>query len=400
MQNKNIKLAIVLVTSLFFLWGLSYGLVDVMNKNFQTHLNVTKAESGFIQAAYFGAYFVFALPAGMIAKRYSYKVGIIVGLFLYALGALLIVPAASMQNFSFFLFAFFVLACGLSALETNANPYITTLGDEKNSSFRINVAQSFNGVGQFLGPIIAGQLLLSFAASNDIAHNMSNISKIYVSIAIIVLVIMVIFVVVKMPDSVKTQEQIQAASVDDKKLFEHKNFTLGVVAQFLYIAAQVSAGAFFINYALDHWSGLTAEHAAYFFSIALIAFMLGRIGTTPLMKIFKGHTILGVYSLINTVLIFLVFAGIEKVSVIVLIAVFFFMSISFPTIFALALRGMSDNHVKTASSVLVMSIVGGAIMPYIMGKVADISNIQTAYLLLAPCFLFVAWYAFTTEKRA
>ncbi|PAF47883.1 L-fucose:H+ symporter permease [Helicobacter sp. 13S00401-1] len=406
-NNKNVKLAIVLVTALFFLWGFSYGLVDVMNKNFQTHLHITKAESGFIQMAYFGAYFVFALPAGWIARRFSYKIGIVVGLFLYALGSFLIIPAAHLASFPFFLFAFFVLACGLGSLETNANPYITKLGDDKNSSFRINAAQSFNGVGQFLGPIIAGTLLLSFAASKDIHKNMNNISWIYVVIAIVVLIIMFIFIAVKMPDTVESEADKKAeleAKKDglERKLMSHTNFPLGVLAQFLYVAAQVGAGAFFINYSLAHYHGLSPEHAAYFFSVALIAFMAGRIVTTPLMKVVSGDILLGIYSIINVILTILVVAGIEKVSVYLLIAVFFFMSISYPTIFSIALKGMTGNKVKTASSVIVMSIVGGAILPYFMGKIADVVNIQWAYVLLIPCFIYVAWFAFSAsffEKR-
>ncbi len=166
-QSKNIKIAIVLVTSLFFLWGVSYGLIDVMNKNFQNHLHITQHESGFLQLAYFGAYFIIALPAGYIASKFSYKIGIIFGLALYALGALLIIPATNLASFPLFLFAFFVLACGIGSLETSANPYMVKLGDEKNASFRINAAQSFNGLGQFVGPLIGGALFLSITKQEE-----------------------------------------------------------------------------------------------------------------------------------------------------------------------------------------------------------------------------------------
>lgn len=160
-DSKNIKIAIILVTSLFFLWGVSYGLIDVMNKNFQNHLHITQHESGFLQLAYFGAYFIIALPAGYIANKYSYKVGIMFGLALYAIGSLMIIPATNLTSFYLFLFAFFILACGIGSLEASVNPYMVKLGDEKNASFRINAAQSFNGFGQFLGPIIGGALFLS-----------------------------------------------------------------------------------------------------------------------------------------------------------------------------------------------------------------------------------------------
>ncbi|PAF42282.1 L-fucose:H+ symporter permease [Helicobacter sp. 11S03491-1] len=388
---KNFKIAFILVTSLFFLWGLSYGLLDVMNKNFQTHLGITKANSGLLQTAYFGAYFVMALPAGWIANRFSYKVGIIVGLLLYAIGALLIIPASNGADFDLFLFAFFVLACGLGSLETNANPYITKLGQEKDAAFRINVAQSFNGVGQFVGPILGGHLFLSLA-NGHLEKNMSNVQGVYVGIAFIVLLIMLVFILVKMPQANLKDEEDVHEHICLKKIFSYPHFNFGLLAQFLYVAAQVGAGAFFINYATEHWTELSDEKAAYYLSAALVAFMLGRVFTTPLMKIFSPQKLLAIYSGINVILGAILFMGIPVVSVYVLIGVFFFMSISFPTIFALATKDLHTRHVKFGSSLLVMSIVGGAIMPYLMGKVSDNFGTSYGYLLLVPCFAYVAWY--------
>lgn len=209
-NSKNIKIAIILVTSLFFLWGVSYGLIDVMNKNFQNHLHITQHESGFLQLAYFGAYFIIALPAGYIANKYSYKIAIIFGLILYAIGCLLIIPATNLANFYLFLFAFFILACGIGSLETSANPYMVKLGDEKNASFRINAAQSFNGLGQFLGPIIGGALFLSITKQADGASkeqieaallaNMGNVQLVYVGIAAIVILVLIAFALNKIPE--------------------------------------------------------------------------------------------------------------------------------------------------------------------------------------------------------
>lgn len=394
--SRNIKIAFWLVTSLFFLWGFSYGLLDVMNKNFQNHLGITKAVSGLLQAAYFGGYFVIAIPASMVATKFGYKGGIIMGLALYALGALLIIPASNEQSFNLFLLAFFIIACGLGSLETNANPYITKLGSDEDAAFRINMAQSFNGVGQFLGPIVGGVLFLSLSHGN-IDQNMANVQMVYVGIAVVVLAVLALFVFTRMPEGAEVSEAAGDVVEEDTdssygKLFFFRHFRLGVIAQFLYIAAQVGAGAFFINYSVEHWHGLADHEAAYFFSIALVAFLLGRIVTTPIMKKVKSNVILATYSLINAgIMVVLQFVH-DLPAVIVLWLSFFFMSISFPTIFALSVVKIPNSLVKKAASLLIMSIVGGAFMPFFMGYVADHWGTGASFLLLLPCFLYVAWY--------
>lgn len=396
-SERSIKIAFWLVTILFFLWGISYGLIDVMNKNFQNQLGITKATSGLLQAAYFGGYFVIATPASLVARKYGFKGGIIMGLILYAAGALLIVPASNAHSFNMFLGAFFVLACGLGSLETNANPYITKLGRDEDAAFRINVAQVFNGVGQFLGPIIGGTLFLSITHGGDVADNMRNVQMVYVGIAAVIGVMLLLFVVNKLPEGsdVSGGEDVSEGNGTYGQLFSYRHFRLGALTQFLYIAAQVGAGAFFINYSVEHWHGLEDSQAAYFFGIALVAFMIGRVVTTPLMKKFSAGRILGVYSLINVCLMVMLNVLSGSASVFTLIACFFFMSISFPTIFALAVVHIPENLVKTASSILIMSIVGGAIMPFFMGLVADHFGTARSFLLLLPCFLFVAWYGFS-----
>lgn len=394
--SRNIKIAFWLVTSLFFLWGFSYGLLDVMNKNFQNHLGITKAVSGLLQAAYFGGYFVIAIPASMVATKFGYKGGIIMGLALYALGALLIIPASNEQSFNLFLLAFFIIACGLGSLETNANPYITKLGSDEDAAFRINMAQSFNGVGQFLGPIVGGVLFLSLSHGN-IDQNMANVQMVYVGIAVVVLAVLALFVFTRMPEGAEVSEAAGDVVEEDTdssygKLFSFRHFRLGVIAQFLYIAAQVGAGAFFINYSVEHWHGLADHEAAYFFSIALVAFLLGRIVTTPIMKKVKSNVILATYSLINAgIMVVLQFVH-DLPAVIVLWLSFFFMSISFPTIFALSVVKIPNSLVKKAASLLIMSIVGGAFMPFFMGYVANHWGTGASFLLLLPCFLYVAWY--------
>lgn len=392
-SNKNIKIAFCLVTALFFLWGLSYGLLDVMNKNFQNQLGVTKAVSGLLQFAYFGGYFIIATPASIVATKHGFKGGIIMGLFLYAVGALLIIPASNAHSFHLFLLAFFIIACGLGSLETNANPYITKLGSDENAAFRLNVAQIFNGIGQFIGPILGGTLFLSITKGEDIAQNMQNVQMVYVGIAAVILCMLILFVLVKMPEgSEVSNENKEEIAFSYSALFKIRHFRLGVLAQFLYIAAQVGAGAFFINYCVEHWVGLADHKAAYFFSIALVAFLVGRVVLTPLMKKIRSGHILTAVSLANCVVMVILQFVHDLPSVLFLILAFFFMSISFPTIFALSLDHLPQSFVKRASSLLIMSIVGGAFMPFFMGHLADATSTGTSFLLLIPCFLYVAWY--------
>ncbi|CAM3782575.1 L-fucose:H+ symporter permease [Rouxiella silvae] len=386
--KTNFRVAFTLVTTLFFLWGLSYGLLDVLNKHFQEVLHVNKAQSGLLQAAYFGAYFIIALPAGFFMDRYGYKAGILVGLCLYALGALLFVPAAAASSFAMFLFALFVIALGLGCLETAANPYATVLGDPSGAERRLNLSQSFNGLGQFIGPIIGGSLFFS-AQQGAAQDGLASVKITYVAIAALVLLIALLFGRTRLPD-IREQESAQS-QVLEKGLWQHKHFTGGVIAQFFYVAAQVGVGAFFINYTTEHWHTLSNQNASYLLSIGLISFMVGRFFSTWLMSYVKPAKLLIIYSAINIVLCGIVVAGIDNVSVIALVAVFFFMSIMFPTIFAMGVKNMG-SQTKRASSLMIMAIVGGAIMPYLMGAIADHYSTALSYSLPLICFAVVLVY--------
>ncbi|UZJ62316.1 sugar MFS transporter [Pseudomonas sp. KU26590] len=382
----SVRVALMLVTSLFFLWGLSYGLLDVLNKHFQETLHVSKAQSGLLQAAYFGAYFIIALPAGLLMDRFGYKAGILLGLCLYAAGALLFMPAANAASFPFFLFALFVIALGLGCLETAANPYATVLGDPKGAERRLNLAQSFNGLGQFVGPLLGGALF--FGGSNAGSDN-SSLQTTYVVIAVIVLLVAALFARTPMPDLREQESSIQRQ--DSKTLWQHREFVGGVVTQFFYVAAQVGVGAFFINYVTEHWASMTSQSAAYLLSVAMICFMCGRFFSTWLMGRISAQRLLMVYAWINVALCAVVVSGVESVSVVALVAVFFFMSIMFPTIFAMGVKNLGP-HTKRGSSFLIMAIVGGALMPYFMGLVADHFSTALAYLLPLGCFVVVAFY--------
>jgi len=394
--TSSFRLAFILVTTLFFLWGLSYGLLDVLNKHFQDVLHVNKAQSGLLQAAYFGAYFIVALPAGFFMDRFGYKAGILVGLCLYALGALLFVPAASAGSFALFLFALFVIALGLGCLETAANPFATVLGDPAGAERRLNLSQSFNGLGQFIGPVIGGSLFFS-ATQSTAADGLSSVKTTYVAIAVLVLLIAFLFSRTRLPDI--REQSTDAERGIEKGLWQHGHFTGGVIAQFFYVAAQVGVGAFFINYTTEHWHTLSNQNASYLLSVGMISFMVGRFFSTWLMGFMRPATLLVAYALINIVLCGVVVAGIDNVSVIALVAIFFFMSIMFPTIFAMGVKNMG-KQTKRASSVMIMAIVGGAIMPYLMGAIADHYNTAISYALPMICFVVVLFYAMKQRVTA
>ncbi|WP_433853150.1 sugar MFS transporter [Stenotrophomonas nitritireducens] len=393
---RRYRLAFVLVTSLFFLWGFSYGLLDVLNKHFQEALDITRARSALLQAAYFGAYFLMALPAARLMERHGYKTGILLGLGLFAAGALLFIPATAAGVFEYFLFALFVIACGLACLETAANPYATVLGPAESSERRLNLAQSFNGLGTFIAPFIGGKLF--FGASTWGISGSHGVQLIYVATAIVVIAIAVLVWRTRMPEAAG-EADAAAASASHVPLLAQRHFVLAVVAQFFYVAAQVGVGAFFINYAVDHVAGLSSERAAYLLAVALGCFLAGRFLTTALMGAVAPARLLTVYAVISIVLCGVVVAGLGKLSVAALIALFFFMSMMFPTIFALGVKGLGAQT-KRGASFIIMAIVGGAIVPWFMGRIADARGIESAFWVPALCFAVVAGYGLYARPRA
>lgn len=390
------RIAFILVTSLFFMWGLSHGLLDVLNKHFQDTLHVNKAQSGFIQAAYFGAYFIVALPVGVFMDRYGYKSGILVGLALFALGALLFIPATNMGTFAAFLGALFILACGLGCLETAANLYASVLGRPEMAERRLNFAQSFNGLGVFIGPLIGGSLF--FAPPVAFAgFTIDPVMMTYACLGVVVILMMVVFSVIPLPE-IQAHTDASEKSGVARSLWSHKNFTGALVAQFFYIAAQVGVGAFFINYSIEHWAGMTTQKASYLLSLAMLSFMVGRFFSTWLMRFLPAPAMLIGYALINAALCAVALAGIEQLSVYALIGVFFFMSIMYPSIFAMGVRNLG-GHTKKAGSFLVMTLVGGAIAPYCMGAIADTFGTASAFIVPLVCFLVVAGYGIKQRAR-
>lgn len=387
MNNRNYTIPIILVTSLFFLWGLAYGLLDVLNKHFQETLNITKVRSTLLQAAYFGAYFLIALPAGFFMQKVGYRKGIITGLLLYAAGAILFYPAAENESFTFFLLALFVLASGLTFLETAANPYITVLGEPATSEFRLNLAQSFNGVGSFLGPIIGGALFFG-SKSTNYSSSLDTVKYVYIAIAGIVLLVTLLFVKTPMPEVKEEELVIDRNEHAGKKLFQHTHFVWAITAQFFYVAAQVGIAALFINYCTEKKVGIDNEYAAYLLSGSLILFTIGRFIGTALMKFIAPNKILALYALINVLLCFIVIIVPGIVSVYSLMAIFFFESIMFPTIFALGVKNLGA-YTKKGASYIIMSIVGGALMPVGMGALAQMYSTPFSYVIPLVCFVVV-----------
>lgn len=389
--NVDYTRPFILVTSLFFLWGMAYGLLDVLNKHFQEALHISKRHSTLLQAAYFGAYFLVALPPGLFMNRYGYKKGIILGLLLYSLGAFLFYPAASYRSFNFFICSLFVLASGLTCLETAANPYATVLGRPETAAFRLNLSQCFNGVGSFIGPVIAANV---FFGGND-SGQLDSVKIVYLVIGTVVLLVAGLFLPTRLPEI--KGSSLASAGHDERPLMAHRNFTGALLAQFFYIAAQVGAAALFINYCTESGTGITNARASYLLATSLLLFTIGRFAGTALMRKVAPNKLLYVYAVINIGLCLCIMANGGWVSVYSLVALFFFQSIMFPTIFALGLRDLG-HHTKRASSYLVMAIVGGALVPYVMGALADRFSTPTAYAVPAICFVVVAWYGWKGYK--
>jgi MFS transporter, FHS family, L-fucose permease len=387
----------ILVTSLFFLWGFAHGCLDVLNKHFQEILHMSKAKSAFVQFVFYGGYFLMAIPAGLVMQKVGYKKGILFGLLLFASGAFLMLPATMIQTFGSFLFCLFVISCGLTCLETAANPYTTVLGPQESGARRINFSQSFNGLGWIAGPLVGGMLIFSV---NDNSNKFASIALPYLLIGSLVLIVAFLFWRVKFPE-IKEEEQFakeeSAGKLSD--LLRHPHFVLAVIAQFLYVAAQTGVNSFFINYVTEEIPSMTNQHAAQILGFGGMGlFWLGRFtGSTVLMRVVRPNRLLAFYAFMNVLTMALVVAGLGWISVVALFSTYFFMSVMFPTIFALGIKGLGPLT-KKGSSILVMSIVGGAIIPMFMGWIADVSNMALGFIVPLCCFAFIVYFGLNGYK--
>jgi FHS family L-fucose permease-like MFS transporter len=380
-------------------------MLDVLNAHFQTVLKISKAESGLIQFSVYMAYFSIALPAGYFMRRFGYKKGIIAGLLLFSIGSFIIVPASILASFHLFLIGLFILGCGLATLETAANPYTTKLGDKESAERRINFSQSFNGLAWIFGPVFATYFILGGEKGNTSGGLDSMIAP-YAGIGIIVLIIAIIYMFVKLPEI--TEEDVDMAhghaetgqSTTVKPLLKTKHLVLGVIAQFSYVAAQTGVFSFFVNFLTEKELnlGISKTEAGYMLGLGgMSLFFIGRLLGSWMMSFIAPARLLAIYAMMCVLLLPVVSIGLGMVSVVALFLIFFFMSIMFPTIFALAIKDLGPQTKKGASFVI-MSIVGGAIFPMFMGWIADKSSMSVGFLAPLPLFMFIVYYAVNGHK--
>lgn len=376
----------VLIISLFFLWGFAHAILDVLNKHFQELLHINKSVSALIQAMMYMGYFVMAVPAGLFISRFGYRRGVVFGLVLYGIGSLLFIPGQEWMSYRMFLFALFVIGCGLTFLETAANPYATELGPRETAASRLNFAQSFNGLGCICAPILTGLLLFS----EDGGSGSGNVALPYACMGVVVLLVAVVFSRVRLPEIVHAEEV--DAEGHKVGLWKHKLFVFGLLALFAYEIGEISINSFFINYVLEQgW--MNARMASLVLSFGgLSLFMLGRFIGSWIMRRVRAEKMLFVCASGVVVTMVVVLLDLGYVSLLALLLTYAFEAIMFPTIFALSLRGLGSNT-KRASSFLMMSPVGGVVGPLLMGLVADYTSMVTAFVVPLVAYVVVWFYA-------
>jgi FHS family L-fucose permease-like MFS transporter len=411
MSNKNkYLLPFILVTSLFFFWGFINNLNPILIPHLRRAFSLNNVQASLVDFAVYFGYFLMAIPAGIIMKKYGYKTGILIGLFLFAIGCFLFVPAANTMQYFFFLGALFIVACGLAILETAANPYATILGSPETSTQRLNFAQSFNGLAAFLAPLAGSRFILSeeplkdaelnaLTAEDKAAYLLSETAKVkppYLALGIVILLVAAVFFFTKLPDK-KDEGKTTAAGF--LHAFRHKHLTWAVIAQFFYVGAQVCVISFLVLFATKA-AGITETQAAYYSSAAGLAFMIGRFVGTFFMKYIQPQRLLALYAFLCILLSLVTIFGSGMITLYALIGIAFFMSIMFPTIFALGVKDIGADT-KPASSLIIMSIVGGAALPPLLAFIADkTGKFQNGYVVPLACFIVVLFFGLKGYKHA
>ena len=448
-DGKNVLFTFTIVSSLFLLWGFCNGMIDVMDKHFQEELHLNLSQSAWVQFAHYLGYFLMSLPAGWLATKLGYKGGIIAGLLLVAVGGFWFIPATKIAAFWAFLLGVCIIASGLTFLETVANPYTTVLGDPRYAATRINLAQSCNGVGWIFGPIAGGM----FFYGKDSAGNSTGSQTLwipYAGVAVVVILLAVVFYFANVPD-IKTEDDYRlddSAPGTSHSIWSHPHFVMAVAAQFFYVAAQAGIFSFIINYMTSQppaipasWNGaltnasasvqhfvaqlpgwiawsvswvpgwltgwfetnksgvlcFTNKAGANLASLGFVCFLIGRATGAGMLRRVSAHKMLGLYGLLNVVVCLLVFAKLGWLSVACVFVSYFFMSIMFPTIFSLGIFGLGVRA-KRASAYIVMAIMGGALLPKLMGAVADKYDISRGFIVPMFCFVFIAFYGYYWPK--
>jgi len=401
LTTKEYLVPFIFISSLFFLWGIAHGMIDTLDKHFQQILQLKKSESSLIQFSLYGAYFGMALPAGMFMRRFGYKKGIVMGLSFFAAGAFLIAATTSFESFGIFLTCLFIVGCGLATLETAANPYATKLGNKESSARRINFSQSFNGLAWVIGPLIGLYIYGNQGAAPG--EKLTSMILPFALIGFVVLIVALIFLRLPLPEISEEESGhahgVVTSSAEElsswhKPLIKQKHFVLGVIAQFSYVAAQTGIFSYLINYVTDKTQNphFDVSYGPYFLSIGFALFMIGRMFGSYIMSFIKPARILALNSGLAILLLPFVSLNIGWASLIALYTIFLLMSIMFPTIFALGIKDLGPQT-KKAASVIVMSVVGGAVFPPLMGHISDIYSMSIGFLAPIPLFGFIFYYA-------
>jgi len=390
----------LLVTSLFFMWGFAHAILEVLNPHLKNLLGLNHTNAAWVQVATYAAYFLMAIPAGKIIQRWGYRSGVLTGLVLYGTGALMFIPGAHLLSFDFFLLCLFIIGCGLTCLETAANPYVTVLGDPESAERRINLSQSFNGLGWIVGPLVGGMLLFTGEDGNV---SSSLLALPYAVIGVVVLCIAFAFTRINLPE-VDEEEKSKVESLElnengdsqpstfnpqPSTLWSHTTFVFGLISLFLYVAAQTGLNSFFINYATEN-AGISANTASILLGFGCMGlFMFGRMGGSWLMGSMRSETLLGICAVGATLSMTVILFAPGMGGILALLLCYLCESIMFPTIFALAIRGVGQ-HTKKASSYLIMSIVGGAVAPLLMGWIADSTgDMRPAFIIPLVCYAVI-----------
>jgi MFS transporter, FHS family, L-fucose permease len=422
MLKNTPKLPFILITALFALWGFANDITNPMVSAFKTVLQMSNFRASLVQLAFYGGYFTMAIPAALFIRKYSYKTGIMIGLGLYALGALLFYPAAKYQAFEFFLMALYILTFGLAFLETTANPYILAMGDEKSATQRLNFAQSFNPIGSLTGMFIAQKYILEKLNSDDTdasgnslftslaeteqavvrTHDLEIIRNPYLYLGIFVLLYFVIIALFKMPKITKTEKSLEPAKFVFARLIKNKNYVWSVIAQAFYVGAQIMCWTFIIQYA--ERLGLSKAEAQSYNIVAMVTFLFSRIICTFLLRYIKASKLLFYFALGAIVSTSGTIFIDGMTGLYFLVATSFFMSLMFPTIYGIGLEGLGEDA-KLGSAGLVMAIVGGALMPPLQGALIDMGGVGSlsgenfSFVLPFICFVVIAYYAFTVNTK-
>jgi len=421
---KKIIIPFILLTSLFALWGFANAVTDPMVQAFKKVLELSNSQAAWVQMAFYGGYFCMAIPAALFMRKYSYKVGILIGLALYAIGALLFYPAAITEQFWFFCLGLYVLTFGLAFLETAANPYALAMGPKKTATQRLNLAQAFNPIGLILGLFVAQQYVLKKLQSDDITDfsalddasktlikttDLMVIRDPYVILGLVIMAVFVLFLVSKMPNT-KEEGSNENVKKTFKRLLKNKIYSKGVLAQILYVGAQIMCWTYIYQYA--EGMGMESVTAGYYQMAAFIFFTFGRaVGTLLLRFINSGHLLMvfAIFATISTLGV--IFIG-NMTGLYCLVGVSFFMSLMFPTIYGISLGGLTEDESKIGSAGLVMAIVGGALMPKLQGMLIDlggygvndiailgVSEVNFSFILPALCFVYITLFGLKTSNK-